>query len=151
MSGDSFVTPLSVKHMYVINSAFGIHGSPAEHMQAELSVDVDEDETPVFDADRRCYALSKTVDVAYNLIDVENAEATPLHASVTVLIEAFLPVEDKDERAEEFMLSSCVSIAYSHARSCIMSMAAMSPVRELVIPTIYPRALVKAAEDEADE
>lgn len=58
-----------------------------------------------------------------------------------------LLVEGESRQAAAFMRESCVSIAYSHARSCIMNMVSMSPARELIIPTIFPQALAALAAD----
>lgn len=151
MSENAFVTPLGIDHLYVVDFEFKMHSSPTEHMLAELSVNLNDDERPVFVEESSYYSLSKTVEVSYGLTDAEDPEVKPLRVSIAVHVEATLPVKDRSEQAEEFMLSSSVSIAYSHARSCIMNLAAMSPVGELVIPTVNPRALVKTVGREDNE
>lgn len=42
------------------------------------------------------------------------------------------------EQTEEYLLSNALSMAYGHAKTCIMTMTGLSPAAPVMIPAILP-------------
>ena len=79
-----------------------------------------------------------------------------MFASVEVFISAHatLPADATGEQAEEYLLSNAISMAYGHAKTCVMTMTGLSPAGSVMIPAILPLDIAHdylMGEDDATE
>ena len=56
---------------------------------------------------------------------------------------ASLPASMTDEQADEYLLSNAISMAYGHAKTCIMTVSGLSPAGPVMIPAILPLDIVR--------
>ena len=81
--------------------------------------------------------------VSKSLADSENADEEKMSAGLVVFISicATLPQELSEAEAKEYLLSNAVSMAYAHAKSCLMTITGLSPMGAVVLPSIFPYAI----------
>ena len=58
-----------------------------------------------------------------------------------ISVRAALPQELSEAEAKEYPLSSAVSMAYAHAKSCFMTITGLSSMGVVVLPSIFPHAI----------
>ncbi len=83
--------------------------------------------------------------VECHLSDAEDESIVKMTAGTTVYAAASspLPKELNQEERREYMLSNLIALTYSHAKSHIMSITALSPMNALILPAILPSEMVK--------
>ncbi len=134
---NAIIAPIQVNELFLVKSSFQIADSPAAAMDQRLGLDfvVKQLES---EGDEGVVGLSLTVETS--LVDRENDDEEKMFASVEVFISAHaaLPTDGTGRQAEEYLLSNAISMAYGHAKTCIMTMTGLSPVGSVVIPAILP-------------
>lgn len=150
---NAIIAPIQVNELFLVKSSFQIADSPAATMDQRLGLDfvVKQLES---EGDDGVVSLSLTVETS--LVDRENDDEEKMFASVEVFISAHaaLPKDATAEQAEEYLLSNAISMAYGHAKTCIMTMTGLSPAGSVMIPAILPLDIAHdylMGEDDATE
>lgn len=134
---NAIIAPIQVNELFLVKSSFQIADSPAATMDQRLGLDfvVKQLES---EGDEGVVGLSLTVETS--LVDRENDDEEKMFASVEVFISAHaaLPTDATGTQAEEYLLSNAISMAYGHAKTCIMTMTGLSPAGSVMIPAILP-------------
>ena len=104
----------------------------AIHALKNISLEVNDGEGLV--------AINLTVNAS--LVDNENDEEK-MRAGTVVFISASasIPEEFSDAEAKEYLLSNAVSMAYAHAKSCLMGITGLSPMGVMTLPAILPSVI----------
>lgn len=138
---DSILSPVQLDYMFVTDSRFHIEDSPSERMSTSVSVTFTADDVT---KDEEGSHLEARVVVSSDLHDSDKSDNVLLTAAVVVRIGVRAIVGDgmDDDAARRLLAVNAVSLAYSHARSCVNSAAAMSPAGSFLIPGIDPWAVV---------
>lgn len=139
---DSFIAPIQVLHLYVVESNFKIEQFPAESM--DLRVDVDYHVARLTRADGNGTAALE-LRACGSLVDKDGGRDEKMHADATVHIEvtANMPDDVTDETARKYLLTNAISMAYGHAKSYLMVVTGLSPMGSLIFPAILPATLAE--------
>lgn len=139
MSTD-FIAPIQVSNLFVLDSNFHIEDSPSRNM--ELKVDVGYQDVQLRKSDGCGYADLKLC-VRGSLVDKDDSAKEKMHADITVSISvsAQMPAKFSDDEARHYLLSNAISMAYAHAKSCLMTITGLSPMGALTLPAILPTEL----------
>lgn len=138
---DRILSPVQIDYMFVTDSRFHIEDSPSDRMSTGVSVSFTAEDVVRDDEGSH---LEARVVVSSDLHDSDQPDDTLLTAAVVVRIGVRAVVGDgmSDEDARRLLAVNAVSLAYSHARSCVNSFAATSPAASFLIPGIDPWAVV---------
>ena len=137
MTENIMIAPIQLDELLLVKSSFQIAGSPASKMAQKLGLDFTVRQLES-EGGEGLVSLSLAVDTS--LVDCENDDEEKLSASVEVLVSAHasLSPDISKEQAEEYLLSNALSMAYSHAKTCIMTVTGLSPAGPVMIPAILP-------------
>lgn len=136
------IAPIQLDDLFLVSSSFQIADCPAEHMDQKIGLDFTVKQLERSGSEG-LVALNLTVKTS--LVDHEHDDEEKLQASVEVLISAHasLPTSMTDEQADEYLLSNAISMAYGHAKTCIMTVSGLSPAGPVMIPAILPLDIVR--------
>lgn len=97
--------------------------------------------------------LTLSLDVSVSLYAADEPSDVRMSAGAKIFVEVRcgIPQDGAPEGVGRYLTMNCLSIAYSHARSHIMSLTAASPMRTLMIPAILSSVLADADERERTE
>ena len=146
MSETSIFAPVSIDRMWLTHIDFDLDQRPADDMVVKVDVDFNKISVDRDDEGRLSEAISFTVNA--RLVNAEDDDDVRLSASASMVTEvstAFPGLSDED--GELYLTRNAMS--YSHARSCIMSVSAMSPMGGFVLPPVLPDEIL--SESEGDE
>ncbi len=137
MTEITMIAPIQLDDLLLIKSSFQIADSPASKMTQKIGLDFTVRQLES-DGDEGLVSLSLTVDTS--LVDRENEDEEKLSASVEVVVSAHasLSPDITKEQTEEYLLSNALSMAYGHAKTCIMTVTGLSPAGPVMIPAILP-------------
>lgn len=136
MMENVILAPIQVERLYLVDSSFHIEDAPAKDMDQRLGLDIEAKQLEVNDGEG-LVAINLTVNAS--LVDNENDEEK-MRAGTVVFISASasIPEEFSDAEAKEYLLSNAVSMAYAHAKSCLMGITGLSPMGVMTLPAILP-------------
>ncbi|WP_343004942.1 MULTISPECIES: hypothetical protein [unclassified Collinsella] len=136
------IAPIQLDDLFLVSSSFQIADCPAEHMDQKIGLDFTVKQLGRSGSEG-LVALNLTVKTS--LVDHEHDDEEKLQASVEVLVSAHasLPTSMTDEQADEYLLSNAISMAYGHAKTCIMTVSGLSPAGPVMIPAILPLDIVR--------
>ena len=136
------IAPIQLDDLFLVSSSFQIADCPAEHMDQKIGLDFTVKQLGRSGSEG-LVALNLTVKTS--LVDHEHDDEGKLQASVEVLVSAHasLPTSMTDEQADEYLLSNAISMAYGHAKTCIMTVSGLSPAGPVMIPAILPLDIVR--------
>ena len=139
MMENVILAPIQVERMYLVDSSFHIEDAPAKDMDQRLGLDIEAKQLEVNDGEG-LVAINLTVNAS--LVDNENDEEK-MRAGTVVFISASasIPEEFSDAEAKEYLLSNAVSMAYAHAKSCLMGITGLSPMGVMTLPAILPSVI----------
>ena len=131
------IAPIQLDDLFLVSSSFQIADCPAEHMDQKIGLDFTVKQLESSD-DKGIVALSLIVKTS--LVDCEHEDDEKMQASVEVFVSAHgsLPPSITEKQADEYLLSNAISMAYGHAKTCIMTVSGLSPVGPVMIPAILP-------------
>ena len=137
MTENIMIAPIQLDELLLVKSSFQIADSPASKMAQKLGLDFTVRQLES-EGGEGLVSLSLTADTS--LVDRENDDEDKLSASVEVLVSAHasLSPDVSKEQAEEYLLSNALSMAYGHAKTCIMTVTGLSPAGPVMIPAILP-------------
>lgn len=148
MSETSIFAPVSIDRMWLTHINFDLGQRPADDMVVKVDVNFNKTSVDRDDEGRLSEAISFTVNA--RLVNAEDDDDVRLSASASMVTEvstAFPGLSDED--GELYLTRNAISMSYSHARSCIMSVSAMSPMGGFVLPPVLPDEIL--SESEGDE
>lgn len=136
------IAPIQLDDLFLVSSSFQVADCPAEHMDQKIGLDFTVKQLERSGSEG-LVALNLTVKTS--LVDHEHDNEEKLQASVEVLVSAHasLPTSMTDEQADEYLLSNAISMAYGHAKTCIMTVSGLSPAGPVMIPAILPLDIVR--------
>ena len=136
------IAPIQLDDLFLVSSSLQIADCPAEHMDQKIGLDFTVKQLERSGSEG-LVALNLTVKTS--LVDHEHDDEEKLQASVEVLVSAHasLPTSMTDEQADEYLLSNAISMAYGHAKTCIMTVSGLSPAGPVMIPAILPLDIVR--------
>ena len=139
MMENVILAPIQVERLYLVDSSFHIEDAPAKDMDQRLGLDIEAKPLEVNDGEG-LVAINLTVNAS--LVDNENDEEK-MRAGTVVFISASasIPEEFSDAEAKEYLLSNAVSMAYAHAKSCLMGITGLSPMGVMTLPAILPSVI----------
>lgn len=139
MMENVILAPIQVERLYLVDSSFHIENAPAKDMDQRLGLDIEAKQLEVNDGEG-LVAINLTVNAS--LVDNENDEEK-MRAGTVVFISASasIPEEFSDAEAKEYLLSNAVSMAYAHAKSCLMGITGLSPMGVMTLPAILPSVI----------
>ncbi len=139
MMENVILAPIQVERLYLVDSSFHIEDAPAKDMDQRLGLDIEAKQLEVNDGEG-LVAINLTVNAS--LVDNENDEEK-MRAGTVVFISASasIPEEFSDAEAKEYLLSNAVSMAYAHAKSCLMGITGLSPMGVMTLPAILPSVI----------
>ena len=139
MMENVILAPIQVERLYLVDSSFHIEDAPARGMDQRLGLDIEAKQLEVNDGEG-LVAINLTVNAS--LVDNENDEEK-MRAGTVVFISASasIPKEFSDAEAKEYLLSNAVSMAYAHAKSCLMGITGLSPMGVMTLPAILPSVI----------
>lgn len=139
MMENVILAPIQVERLYLVDSSFHIEDAPAKDMDQRLGLDIEAKQLEVNDGEG-LVAINLTVNAS--LVDNENDEEK-MRAGTVVFISASasIPEEFSDVEANEYLLSNAVSMAYAHAKSCLMGITGLSPMGVMTLPAILPSVI----------
>lgn len=131
------IAPIQLDDLFLVSSSLQVADCPAEHMDQKIGLDFTVKQLKRSGSEG-LVALNLTVKTS--LVDHEHDDEEKLQASVEVLVSAHasLPSSMADEQADEYLLSNAISMAYGHAKTCIMTVSGLSPAGPVMIPAILP-------------
>ncbi|WP_278592044.1 hypothetical protein [Olsenella uli] len=138
------MAPVGIVSMRVTRSRFEVGDRPADEMRLVLDVDFDAgdiEEREGLDE----YQLSIILSVTSRLVSTTDEEDVRAEAMAEVATRVATSRRiGNSAKALEYLRLNGVSMAYAHARSYIMTMAALSPMGSLILPPILPEQLIKS-------
>ena len=136
------IAPIQLDDLFLVSSSFQVADCPAEHMDQKIGLDFTVKQLERSGSEG-LVALNLTVKTS--LVDHEHDNEEKLQASVEVLVSAHasLPTPMTDEQADVYLLSNAISMAYGHAKTCIMTVSGLSPAGPIMIPAILPLDIVR--------
>ena len=143
------IAPIQIDELYLVNSEFRIASSPAPNMVLQLNEEHQYDNYQTNETEMT-YELSMTMSVNADLVNEEERDDVRVHAFCQVFIEVSVPknIDESDADPLEYLKANALSMAYSHARSCIMMNAGLSPISTFVLPAILPYSILKNDDDQ---
>ena len=139
MMENVILAPIQVERLYLVDSSFHIEDAPAKDMDQRLGLDIEAKQLEVNDGEGRV-AINLTVNAS--LVDNENDEEKMRTGTVVFIsASASIPEEFSDAEAKEYLLSNAVSMAYAHAKSCLMGITGLSPMGVMTLPAILPSVI----------
>ena len=142
MSERNYFAPVFIEKLWLAGINFSIERDPADSMHMNLSVSIEKTPMHKDEDGARHEAVDVYVDVF--LVNDEDEDDTRLSASAHIYIEVGVDYPDlADDDAESYLTRNAVSMSYSHARSCLMSVTSLSPMSGLILPPVLPDELIK--------
>lgn len=146
------LVPFHIDSMSVRESNIRVADKPAEAMKLDLKIDVKADELREND-ESDTYGMMIGMTVYADVCNAEDRDDKRMSAmaNVAVRISMSKNIFDRDD-AFVYLKRNGVSMAYSHARSYLMTLAALSPMGSFILPPVMPDVLLASqGEDESME
>ena len=146
MSGSTYIAPINVDGLHIIDCSMHLEPEPAEEMNVSLDIDIQKGDLHIDENDFARKGLTLTV--ATGMSTTEDTSDRRFYASVSVLIDVSVATSPDDDREsiDHYLDANAVSIGYSHARSSIMTMTGLSPLGPFIIPAVLPYELLEDQE-----
>lgn len=147
---ESIVAPVQLDSLYVVDSRMHVEPDPAESMREGLDIHYERGEVTV---EGEVARLTLSLDVSVSLYAADEPSDVRMSAGAKVSVEARcgIPQDGAPDTVKRYLTMNCLSVAYSHARSHLMSLTAASPMGTFMIPTILPSVLADADERKRTE
>lgn len=150
MSDSGILAPVRILEMKVQRASIDVSDTPAESMVQAIDVSFDTDE-PIEDEEQGIFSLPMFLGVNVSVANADDGRDVRASASTRVLaiVAMDLPLARSQgmDRAFQYLRLNGVSMAYAHARSCIMTMTSMSPMGSLIIPPVVPNSVINAHDE----
>lgn len=147
---ESIVAPVQLDSLYVVDSRMHVEPDPTESMREGLDIHYERGEVTV---EGEVARLTLSLDVSVSPYAADEPSDVRMSAGAKIAVEARcgIPQDGAPDTVKRYLTMNCLSVAYSHARSHLMSLTAASPMGTFMIPTILPSVLADADERERTE
>lgn len=142
MSDSTIFAPISIDRMWLTKVDFAIDPEPADKMVVKVDLDLGKGHVNRSDDG----VVHETVELAVRalLVNEDDEDDVRMSASASMITEVSTDFPGlSDEDAERYLTRNAVSMSYSHARSCIMAVSAMSPMGGFTLPPILPDEILR--------
>ena len=146
MSESATLAPISIDRMWLTKVDFDIDPEPADKMVVKVDIDLRSGHVSRSDDG----VMHETIELAVRarLVNEDDEEDVRMSASASMVTEVSTDFPNlSDEAGERYLIRNAVSISYSHARSCIMAVSAMSPMGGFTLPPILPDEILRSHDD----
>lgn len=148
---NSFFAPVQIASLFLQNTSFEIIGQPADvmNLKVELLLLCNEDDLSIQDDETT--HLSMSLRVVANLINDKDDDDVRVASLATVFIDVFVNDSANNQNRKEifkYLRINGVSIAYAHARTCLMMLAGLTPLSDYVLPPILPNEYLKSVDED---
>lgn len=140
--------PVFIERMWLADTSFSLEHAPADSML--LKTGINYEKTPLRTDEEGIRHEVLDLEVSARLVNEEDENDVRLTATAHVQIEVGVDLPSlPDDKAEEYLTKNAVSMAYAHARSCILTISSLSPMDGLILPPILPDEVIKTAEEKS--
>lgn len=141
MSKRSIFAPIFIDRMWLTDIGFNLGMEPADSMT--VKVDISYEASELSKGEDGVCRESLDFTVRAFLINEEDSDDVRLSAMARIqtFVGADLPGISDDE-AGRYLTRNALSMSYAHARSCIMSVTALSPMRGFILPPVIPDEII---------
>ena len=143
-----FLSPVSLDALVVFGIEFNVEpDGPSGDYLLNLTLESPRNELRV-NNDKR-YESNVELTVKVSLADDGESKKERMHASVHLACTVSVTTQvGGEDAAKRYLRANGVSMLYSHARACLMTVAGMSPMNSFVLPPIDPVAYVDSIAEE---
>lgn len=147
---DSILAPIQILDMFVTDIMFHIEQSPADSMTMHVRED-HRYSVPQKTEDGLAYMLNMDMDVSATLSDTNDPDDIRAQAGASVHISVAVPsdIDKSGIDCDSYLKANALSMAYGHARSCIMTLAGMSPMTSFILPPVLPYSMLDEDQTES--
>ncbi|MGR1082668.1 hypothetical protein ACUYFE_01365 [Olegusella massiliensis] len=136
------IARVNIDSMSVVEANMRVEHQPAESMGLRMSVNLDS--TSFDNSSDEEYRYSLVLRVIAELLNNDDDEDVRMSLMACVDTTVSTSTDDiTEEEAASYLLLNGVSMAYAHARSYLMTLTALSPMRPFVIPPIVPQVFIE--------
>ncbi|WP_321970647.1 hypothetical protein [Paratractidigestivibacter sp.] len=141
MISDAVIAPIKMRALTVSDVHFRLAEESVGDMKLDLGIDYKTSE-PDNNGSDGVYALRANLELSATLANPEDETDIRLDSGINVLIEVAIdcPYFESAEGARDYLATNALSMAYSHARSVLMTIAGMTPASNFILPPIIPSA-----------
>ena len=146
----SIFAPVFIDHMWLSSISFDLEREPAESMM--VKVDVDFEAGPLKRDEDGLWHEEMIVSVTGCLVSDRDESDVRLSASARIETAVGVNAGSKSEKdVKRYLTMNALSMSYSHARSCIMTVSGLSPMRDFILPPVLPDEVMRrVSEDPSD-
>lgn len=140
--------PVRILEMCVRETHFKVAGEPADAMSLSMRINMDKTEV-CENKETGEYELPINLVIDVDLVNKEDASDTRMSASVDVASMLSVACDGiSSENALRYLRLNGLSMSYAHARSFLMTLAAMSPMQSFILPPVIPDVLLNQLLDD---
>ena len=144
MSKSSIFAPIFIDRMWLTDIGFNLDVEPADSMTVKVDINY-EVSGLTRDEDGVC---RESIDLTVRAFLVNEEDDDDIRLSAMARIQTFVGADlpgISDDKAERYLAKNALSMSYAHARSCIMSVTALSPMRGFILPPVIPDEIINEA------
>lgn len=136
------LAPIVIDNLWISDIQFCVLGEPAENMR--LNVQEEHRMEDVVKDESGSYHLEGSLRVTADLVDEASPEKPLVHSHAEVRVWMSVPaaIDESGEDPRRYLAANAISITYSHARSSIMVLAGMTPIRSFILPAVLPYSVL---------
>ena len=136
------IAPIQLDRLFLVKSSFQLEESTAENMEQKISLDFT---VKRLESENSEGLVDLYLNVETSLVDSDNDDEEKLFASAEVYVSAHasLAADTTEQVAKEYLLSNAISLAYGHAKTCIMTLTGLSPAGPVIVPAIMPFSIAR--------
>ena len=150
MSNSTIFAPISIDRMWLTKVDFDIDPQPADKMVVKVDIDLGRGHVRRSDDG----VMHETIELAVRalLVNEDDEDDVRMSAKASMVTEVSTDFPNlSDEEGERYLTRNAISMSYSHARSCIMAVTAMSPMGGFTLPPILPDEILRSHNANAEE
>ncbi len=134
--------PVRILEMCVRETHFKVVGEPADAMSLSMRINMDKTEV-LENEETREYELPLNLGIDVSLVNKEDVSDIRMSAFVNVVSVLSVACDGiSAEDALRYLRINGLSMSYAHARSFLMTLAAMSPMQSFILPPVIPDVLL---------
>lgn len=136
------IAPIQLDRLFLVKSSFQLEESPADNMEQKIGLNYTVNRLESKNSEG---LVDLYLTVETSLVDSDNDNEEKLFASVEVFVSAHasLAPDATEQTAKEYLLSNAISMAYGHAKTCIMTLTGLSPAGPVIVPAIMPFSIAR--------
>ena len=144
MSKSSIFAPVFIDRMWLTDIGFNLGTEPADSMTVKVDISYEASELAK-DEDGIC---RESINLTVRAFLVNEKDDDDVRLSAMARIQTFVGANlpgISDDEAERYLTKNALSMSSAHARSCIMSVTSLSPMRGFILPPVIPDEVINGA------